>query len=377
MLESLICVCLRGDRSAPAKGLPLRSGISGTAALQALETANGKGSLQDPSGLLVSIDDRDLAPGMHCFMPAEPGSRSPMYRTTHTTPAYRAFEIVVQMRFVCKMSGGLCSQQASVRKVWCMGILAEGDLQMQAMPGLDLLDKIQTAVDKKLQGDLPDRPVAFLLECGTRGGKSRLIHAQMDARGELLDPRVKRECADAFGVVLQQSALQQQHGPIITRHSAKVGSRVGYAGFDYIIDWSGNGNTFSDEMTTLRQQAAQCHYVDLVELMRETENEDLLTVFNIQNVIRKWLLPDITAQLSPDDIAVVTFWGDEPQAVGRPGLAAEFTRIMADICKRDTLQIVYLMGLAGTELDCCSLPPRSLGLPGHCPASDTFATRRL
>ncbi|KAK9864306.1 hypothetical protein WJX84_005643 [Apatococcus fuscideae] len=182
----------------------------------------------------------------------------------------------------------------------------------------------------------------------------------MDARGELLDPRVKRECADAFGVVLQQSALQQQHGPIITRHSAKVGSRVGYAGFDYIIDWSGNGNTFSDEMTTLRQQAAQCHYVDLVELMRETENEDLLTVFNIQNVIRKWLLPDITAQLSPDDIAVVTFWGDEPQAVGRPGLAAEFTRIMADICKRDTLQIVYLMGLAGTELDCCSLPPGRL-----------------
>ncbi|KAK9816071.1 hypothetical protein WJX74_009930 [Apatococcus lobatus] len=64
----------RGDQSAPVKGQPLRSGISGAAALAALEKANGQGSLQGPSGVFVSIDDKNLAPGLYCFIPAEPGT---------------------------------------------------------------------------------------------------------------------------------------------------------------------------------------------------------------------------------------------------------------------------------------------------------------
>ncbi|KAK9838026.1 hypothetical protein WJX74_009973 [Apatococcus lobatus] len=65
-------VSQRGDKSAPVKGQPVYSGISGAAALQALERANGKGSLRDPSGVFVSVDDmsKDLAPGIY-FIPAE------------------------------------------------------------------------------------------------------------------------------------------------------------------------------------------------------------------------------------------------------------------------------------------------------------------
>lgn len=73
MPPSLIRVYLREDKSAPLKGQPLHSGISGGAVFEALEKANGKGSLQDPSGVFVSIDDKNLEPGTYCFVPSEPG----------------------------------------------------------------------------------------------------------------------------------------------------------------------------------------------------------------------------------------------------------------------------------------------------------------
>ena len=83
MLQSLIRVCLRGDQSAPVNGQPLRSGISGAAALAALEKANGPGSLQDPAGVFVSTDDKNLAPGIYSFIPVEPGMSA---RRSSSTP---------------------------------------------------------------------------------------------------------------------------------------------------------------------------------------------------------------------------------------------------------------------------------------------------
>ncbi|KAK9859805.1 hypothetical protein WJX84_004768 [Apatococcus fuscideae] len=86
-----------------------------------------------------------------------------------------------------------------------------------------------------------------------------------------------------------------------------------------------------------------CQYVVLVDFLRMTNNEDVLPYFGIETVIDKWLLPRITAQLGPEDVAVVTFWGDELQ-----------------LLERDHPQVLYLMGLAGTGLDCCTLPPGRL-----------------
>ncbi|KAK9844793.1 hypothetical protein WJX74_006909 [Apatococcus lobatus] len=62
MPELLICVYLDGNLKEPARGQPLRAGISGAAALEVLETLNGPGGLQGP-GIFISRDDKDLREG--------------------------------------------------------------------------------------------------------------------------------------------------------------------------------------------------------------------------------------------------------------------------------------------------------------------------
>ncbi len=85
----------------------------------------------------------------------------------------------------------------------------------------------------------------------------------------------------------------------------------------------------------------RCQHMALVCLLRRTGNSHLLELFDIERIVEEWLLDDITARLAPEQIAVVTFWGDELQFLeadgklkGRLGLAAEFTEVLASICRR-------------------------------------------
>ena len=75
MTELLIHVYLNGDKKKPARGQPLRAGISGGAALDELEKLNGAGGLRSPSIVFISRDDKNLAAGDYHFIPAEsPGA---------------------------------------------------------------------------------------------------------------------------------------------------------------------------------------------------------------------------------------------------------------------------------------------------------------
>ena len=78
----LIRVYVNDDHDTPAKGQPLRAGISGAAAKQALSEANGPGSLKDPFGVFVSADDVNLPPGVYSFYPASAGKRRKLNRIT-------------------------------------------------------------------------------------------------------------------------------------------------------------------------------------------------------------------------------------------------------------------------------------------------------
>ena len=90
---------------------------------------------------------------------------------------------------------------------------------------------------------------------------------------------------------------------------------------------------------------SRCQHSILVELMLKTNNGHLLEMFDMKTIVGEWLVQDITARLAPGETALVAFWGDELQllecdgrAQGRPGLAAQFTQVMADICRRAFLQ---------------------------------------
>ncbi len=102
-----------------------------------------------------------------------------------------------------------------------------------------------------------------------------------------------------------------------------------------------NAVWFDQRFADVARVRSRCRHHGLVKAMMSTNNEHLLGEFDMDNIVDDWLLPDIRARLAPGHIAVVTFWGDELQqlerdgrAAGRPGLAAEFTQILADICRR-------------------------------------------